>query len=628
MQISRAFRLFLVFAIAILFGSTAKAQLLDTSDVHFFKPVEVSMLQADDITLLALDTTQLDTQLNLFYNYYPAYGNSFPMVDQGLEATPILTLSGNTNRDVSMNLGVQHMAPYFFDNNIHIYQTPRPFTRLEYAQGPEEFLNVAVTHAQQISKRLTFGLDYRRIKNHNLYYSNIDNLSTVRMGNLFNSKFYTSYYTPNRKYEIVASYVWNKSRNAEPGGVADDSTYNSLSGRLKEDNNPARYTSAFNTHAQNNFKITQYYRPGGKSTDSTLDASLDQFRNQFFLTTQLMSERVEFEDENPDSLNYGYFPSDFKDSFHLRTISNELGYTVKIAPVTLSTSIIHAYNKAYINGVESTFNNVYAKAKASVIIKGFSIKSIGKLGLLGYNLGDYQLDGEAAFLVKGFAIRANIRSQLVEPNVLEQRMYSPAVTWNNAFKKISVNRLGGNAAIKLGNHKFDGNVSLETLGNLVYYTNEREVAQENGLVTLLQAIANYGFASKHFGGNASVIIQNSSNQQVLPRPATSTTGNVYGQFRLFQKNLGVQVGVRTFWFSSFNSPTYTPYTRQWHNSNDLFEMTAPINPYVMAKVKSFFFGLEMFHVQQGLFSDDYYIAPNYPMMPRSLRLNFRWDLSN
>lgn len=624
----RAFRLLLLFVIATGAGNVAKAQLLDTSDVHFFKPVEVTILHAKDIALLAFDTTEIDTQLNLFYNYYPAYDRSFPMVDQGLEATPILPLGNLTNREVNLNLGVQHMAPYFFDNNIHIYQTPRPFTRLEYSQGPEEFINVAVTHAQQISKRLAFGLDYRRIKNQNLYYSNLDNLSTVRMGNLFNSKFYTSYYTPNRKYEIVASYVWNKSRNAEPGGVANDTLFNELAGGLKEDNNPAKYTSAFNTHAQNNFKVSQYFRPGGKSTDSTLDASLNQFRNQFFLTTQLLSERVEYEDENPDSLNYGYYPEDIKDSFHLRTISNELGYTVKLDPITLSTSLIHAYNKVYLNGTTNVLNNIYAKAKANVTVKGFSIRGKAKLGILGYNAGDYLLDGEAGFLLKGFALRANIRSQLVEPNVLEQRMYSPAVVWNNAFKKISINRLGGDAFLKLGKHKINAGASLETLGNLVYFTNERDVAQDNGLLTLFQLYADYGFESNHFGSNASVLLQNSSNQQVLPRPATAAKGNIYAKFRLFKKNLGVQLGVRTFWFSSFNSPTYTPYTRQWHNSNELFDMTPPINPYVMAKVKSFFFGLEMFHAQQGLFNNDYYSAPNYPLMPRSLRLNFRWDLSN
>ncbi len=606
----------------------ARGQLLDTSQIHIFKPTDVSLISVNEISLLKLDTTKIDTQLNIFYNYYPAYHRHFPMVDQGLEATPILLLDGSLPREVNLNLGTQHMAPYFYDNEIHIYQTKRPFTRLEYSQGPLELINVAVKHAQQISTRLAFGLDYRRIKNQNLYYSNLRNLSTVRMGNLFNTKFYTSYYSQNRKYEIVASYVWNKSKNAEPGGVANDSAYNILSGRQKENNIPARYTSAFNTHAQNNFKVTQYYRPGGKSTDSTLDMSIRQFRNQFFLTTELRSERVEFEDGDPNPLNYGFTLDRFKDSIHLRTFSNELGYTVRLNPLTLSTSFIHSYNKVYQNSQIDRVNNIYLQAKAKIQIKGFSIKGKSRLGLFGYNAGDYHLDGEAAFLVQKFSVKAYVLSQLLAPDFLEQQMYSTAVVWNNSFRKININKLGGEAQISSNGHSLKGGVSLETLGNLVYYTNVREVAQESSLVSLLKVQAKYGFSNDYFGGNTSVILQNSSNDQALPRPATIASGNIYGQFRLFKKNLEIQVGVRTFWFSSFKSPVYTPYTRQWHTSDQLFEMTAPVNPYVLAKVRSFFFGLEMFHVQQGLFTDNYYSAPHFPLMPRSLRINFRWDLSN
>ena len=624
----RTTRTILALAVLLVSQSIAKAQLLDTSDTHLFKPIDLRLLQTENITLLELDTSEIDTQLNLFYNYYPAYDRSFPMLDQGQEATPILPLNSSLVREVNFNLGTNHMTPYFYDNTVYIYQTPRPFTRLAYSQGPLEFINVGVTHAQQISKRLSFGLDYRRIKNQNQYYSNLQNLSTVRIGNLFNSKFYTSYYTADRKYELVASYLWNKSKNAESGGISNDTLYNALSGRQKENNIPARYTNAFNTHAQNNFKLTQYFRPGGKSSDSTFDMSLDQFQNQFFISTQFLSERVEFEDSNPDSLNYGYSLQNFHDSIHLRKFSNELGYTVQLNPVTLSTSVIHSYNKVYLNGMVDVLNNIYLQAKAKVQIRGFSINGRGKFGALGYNLGDYSIDGEAAFQIKSFALKVLALSQMVEPNFLEQQMYSPAVEWNNSFQKISVNRLGGEAHIKIGNHQLNAKANLETIGNLVYFTNERDVAQANTLTTLLQIRADYVFASKYFVGNTTVTLQRSSDQQVLPRPTTATTGNIYARFRLFKKNLGVQVGARTFWYSSFKSPRYTPYTRQWHNTDQRFEMTAPINPYIMAKVKSFLFGFEMFHVQQGWVNNDYYSAPHFPLMPRSVRLNFRWDLSN
>jgi hypothetical protein len=622
-----AIRLYLI--VVFVFAELgAQAQLLDTSDVHNYKPIDVYRLSVDGIQALELDTTEVDTQLNLFYNYYPVYNTSFPNIDLGLEATPSLSLGGSKQREVAMQLGANHMENYFLDNSIHIYQTTRPFTRLEYAQGPLEFINVGVTHAQQISKRLAFGLDYRRIKNQNLYYSNLENLSRVRMGNLFNSKFYTSYYTPTRKYEMIASYVWNKSRNAEPGGLANDTTYELLSGRQKENNNPARYTSAFNTHAQNNFKLSQFYRPGGKSTDSTIDMSLGQFRNQFFLTTEFRSERLTYEDNNPDSANYGFWLDEFKDSFQLRTLSNEVGYTVKLKPISLTTSLQHAYCTVYNNGIAESYNNVYARANIKLQVKSFGVTGNAKLGLLGYNLGDYHLDGNASFLFKGFNMNAGIISQLVEPNYLDQNLNSNVISWTTNFKKTSVNKIVANAAFENGGHRIKARANIETIGNLVYFDNTDRIQQESGLISLLQLEAGHGYKTKYFGSNVSVLLQNSSNNQALPRPATSLSANAYVAFRLFNKNLGVQVGARSYWFSDFNSPMYTPYTRQWHNTNENFTMTAPINPYVTAKAKSFFFGFEMFHVQEGLMGDAYYSSPDYALMPRSVRLNFRWDLSN
>ena len=114
----------------------------------------------------------------------------------------------------------------------------------------------------------------------------------------------------------------------------------------------------------------------------------------------------------------------------------------------------------------------------------------------------------------------------------------------------------------------------------------------------------------------------------MPRPAVSGTLDIFTNFRLFKKNLGVQVGAKSFWFSQFNSPSYNPYTRQWHLTNQTFDMYPPISVYANAKLKSVCFGVEFFHTQMQLMGANYYSSPGYPLMPRVLRLNIRWDLSN
>lgn len=604
------------------------SQLLDTSSVHDYKPTNIQLQQTKKYLFLDTSQTNLDTSLNLFYNYYPTYQNAFPFIDLGLEATPVLALFNSNNQQLKLRLGADHMNPYFYDEKIHIYQTDKPFTRLNYSQGANEMLSIVATHAQQISKRLSFGVDYRRIKNQNFYFSNLENFSRVRMGNLFNTKFYTSYYSPDRKYEMVASYLWNRSRHVESGGLSNDSFFNAQIGRNKINNNLINYTDGIGTLAQNQFRLTQYFRPGGLSTDTTLNASLNQFKEQFFISTALKNERLEFEDNNPDSLNYGVKLTPFKDSSYHRSVENEVGYMKIIGRHSVSSSLMHDYSSIYQNTVTKYFQNLYITAKGIVRLNEFKFEPQVKFGILGYNAGDYLIDGVASYRFKRLNFIGRFLSQKVEPTFMQQEFRSNAIQWENNFSKISVNQLQGSISTRQTNHNLKVDIKAENTNGLIYYHDENKIAQYDDNLTWLRAVISHHFLRNNFGSDLNLTIQQSSNQEVLPRPKAAISGNFYTKFKLFQKNLRVQLGVRSFWFSSFNSPRYNPYTRAWHNTNKQFESTPPIQVYTNAKVKSFCFGIEFFHVQQGFMGEDYYSSPGYPMMPRSLRLNIRWDFNN
>ena len=604
------------------------SQLLDTSSVHDYKPTNIQLQQTEKYLFLDTSQTNLDTSLNLFYNYYPTYQNAFPFIDLGLEATPVLALSKSNNEQLKLRLGADHMNPYFYDEKIHIYQTDKPFTRLNYSQGANEMLSIVATHAQQISKRLSFGIDYRRIKNQNFYFSNLKNFSRVRMGNLFNTKFYTSYYSPDRKYEMVASYLWNRSRHVESGGLSNDSFFNVQKGRNKINNNLINYTDGIGTLAQNQFRITQFIRPGGLSTDSTLNTSLNQFKEQFFISTALKNERLEFEDNNPDSLNYGVKLTPFKDSSYHRSVENEVGYMKIIGRHSVSSSLMHDYSSIYQNTVTKYFQNLYISAKGIVKLNEFQLEPHVKFGILGYNAGDYQIDGVASYRFKRLNFIGRFLSHKVEPTFMQHEFRSNAIQWENNFSKINVNQLQGSISTRYTNHNIKVDIIAENTNGLIYYHDENKIAQYDDNLTWLRTVISHHFLRDNFGSDLNLTIQQSSNQEVLPRPKAAISGNFYTKFKLFQKNLRVQLGFRSFWFSSFNTPRYNPYTRAWHNTNEQFKSTPPIQVYTNAKVKSFCFGIEFFHTQQGLMGEDYYSSPGYPMMPRNLRLNIRWDFNN
>lgn len=606
----------------------ALGQILDTAEIHRYKPIEVYSFSEEDIKFGELDSISIDTQLNLFHNYYPAYQNEFPFVDLGLEASPILLLSQGNESVLALDLGFTSTDPLFFDSEVQIHHTPRPFTRLVYSQGNNEMLHIDVKHVQQISERLTFGVDYRRIKNQNLYFSNIQNIASARINSLFNNKFYVGYYSPTRKYEVVASYLWNKSENVESGGLVSDSVFNSQEGRIKLNNNNVVLDDVSSQYAQNRFKVTQYFRPDGLSTDSTLDQSLTQFNSQFFHTISLDNHRVTYEDKGPDSASYGAIFTGFKDSIHHQSFENELGYSFVYKPFSIIVSLSQVFDKVYLNGNRSNYQSIYLNGKTGLKYKRFGIEGDARIGVVGFNLGDYHIKGQATTEIKKTKIGFGMLSQLVEPSFIQQKFNSTPISWTSKFTKISINQLFGNAILTKGNHEVIGNIKAQTAFGLVYFDADIFAKQYGDLVSLLMTRINYQYTGDFGGAEFSTILQNSSNQRVLPRPATSLTGNIYGKFSLFKRNLKVQIGARSYWFSSFRSPRYNPYTRQWHNSEDTFDSYPPISVYLNGKVKTFCFGMEFFHIQEGLMGHEYYSSPSYPMMPRSFRLHLRWDLNN
>ena len=116
------FKCFLLSSLILSAQSIAYAQLLDTSSAHNYNPTDVQVQHMEYMEFLEDYETNLDTSLNLFYDYYPTYKKAFPFIDLGLEATPVLSLSQSNRQQLKLRLGADQMSPYFYNDKIHLYQ--------------------------------------------------------------------------------------------------------------------------------------------------------------------------------------------------------------------------------------------------------------------------------------------------------------------------------------------------------------------------------------------------------------------------------------------------------------------------------------------------------------------------
>jgi hypothetical protein len=307
---------------------------------------------------------------------------------------------------------------------------------------------------------------------------------------------------------------------------------------------------------------------------------------------------------------------------------NEASIMLRLGPVKLIGGLEHRYDGIYQNGFVDRFHTLFALAELQGEISDLELNARGRLGLSGYNPGDYLLKANLGWRTDLLKLKAGIHSSLTEAAFLAQKIISFPRTWENDLKKISINSLEFSAAIESDLQYLSAEFIISNYLNLVYYTNNGWVQQEQQSVQHIQSSLIYKLKWKPLSFELKLINQELSNQNVLPRPQWSADGKLYSNLLIFKKKLNIQIGFEGYWFSDFKAPEYIPFIRQWGISDSMFSSYPPVQFFLNARVQSLNFGISVFHVQEQVMGTRFYSSPAYPMLPRLFRLNILWDLKN
>jgi hypothetical protein len=291
----------------------------------------------------------------------------------------------------------------------------------------------------------------------------------------------------------------------------------------------------------------------------------------------------------------------------------------------------YAIDRVYFNGAVNTYNNVDINGAANFQLAKVKLLGDVSIGVLGYTQGNYNLKARLIVpVIEQFEIEGSFQSQLTSPGYLDQNFNSQIRNWDTSFTNSLQNSLLGIARYKKDNFIASISASIDNVNNPIYYTSDSTAKQFNGNLSLLKTTLFQSYFGKWWGIRNEVTLQNSSNTLILPRPNFSSSSTVYTQFHLFKKALKLQVGGRLFYYSQFNAPSYVGYTRQWHNniSSEQLGNYPLVNAFLNAQIRTVHVGFNMYHVTESLFGEAFYSSDGYPMMPRSFRLNIRWDLLN
>ena len=572
-------------------------------------------------------------------------------------------------------------SPFFFDRSLSIwlpslqaqkfYNVYTPMTLLAYNFGGNRDNHTDRLTAQfagNVNRRIGVAafIDYLYSKG---CYQNQSTKDFLYGGNV--------YYTGHR-YEMQVLFNAFNFLNKENGGITDDLYITDpgvLQGgddRVEPRSIPVNLSNAYTRISGSRFFTTQAYKVGFWKEEVVNDTltrdvyvpvtkfvySLDyQTRRHKFLNLNTSDESKFFEDT--------YLTlTGTRDNTYYWHLANTLGIELiegfqKWATFGLSayaTYQIRRYSQTTANddyqGVDPGGDlltpippniDIAPKTTQSLLWVGGRIEKTqgtllrysadAKFGLVGEAAGEIDIKGnlETNFKLFGDTVKFQAHASFsnLAPSWLLKEYISNHFIWQNNFGKIRKVAAGGLLLIPWTNTTVSAD--FESIQNYVYFNSQSLPTQYGGGIGVFALRLHQEL---HFGiwnWNNTITYQASTNQDILPLPALAIYSNMYLHFKAF-KVLTLQIGIDCDYFTRYRGMMYQPATASFHvqeKDNAISVGNYPlINAYITAKLYKVRFFILWSHVNQGLFSKNYFSMPHYPIDPRRLQFGLSVDFAN
>lgn len=252
-----------------------------------------------------------------------------------------------------------------------------------------------------------------------------------------------------------------------------------------------------------------------------------------------------------------------------------------------------------------------------------------EFGVIGAAAGDIRLNGNIytnvplpfdTLRISAFGRFTNEATPYLMRNYLSNHFI-----WKNDFGK--ERRVGFGGAIDIPRTGTNFTAGVENVQNHVYFNSDFLPAQHGGSVQVLSLQLNQNLRFGPFNWDNAVTYQTSSNAAVIPLPSLAIYSNLYFKFRI--ATLKVQLGVDCDYYTKYYAPKYQPATASFANqTEEKFGNYPFMNVYANFKLSKVRFYVMMSHVNQGLFTKNYFSMADYPLNPRRFQLGLSVDFAN
>ena len=565
---------------------------------------------------------------------------------------------------------------YLKPDQFRFTDTKSPYTNLSYYSAGDKLTgddHFKAYFAVNANKRFGFGFLADYLYGRGQYNSQ----STA----YFNASLY-SYYRGERyqAYFLASRY---HMKQAENGGITDD-RYITDPLEMAEgertyspENIPTVMDRAWNRNENWNFYLTHRYNVGfyrdvePDTTQSAMDTTMVDETvfvpvTSFIHTAEVSSNEHSFIAYNEPTNYYlhDYMPYDSLDKTTYLSVKNTLAIAThegfsKWAQAGLTAFITHEYRRFSLPdtliGSRREYRHKYDENVVSVggrlqrtQGKTLHYDVTGETVIAGEDLGQFSIEGRGDLNFRLFkdTVRLDVHAYMknLNPAFYFRHYHSHHYWWDNDnLDKIFRTRIEGGLTIdrtrtrlragveNVKNYTYFANTSqplLNNKGEVKSYLNAINVAQCTDNIQVFTARLNQDFKLGILHLDNEVTYQKSSNNIVLPLPDLSLYHNLYIQFKI-AKVLSMQLGADMRFFTKYTAPDYAPALGQFvqQNQADKVEIGGYpfVNVYLNAHLKRTRFYVMMYHVNQGTGDSNYFLAPHYPINPRTFQLGLSWN---
>ncbi len=595
----------------------------------------------------ALNLHSLDTAITGYQNYDPLLKQSPFHATQGnigqasrnLILYPFLTNAG-------FDYGIHSFDPYLFQNDsVKYYKVLKTFTELRYEQGPQKEIFFDAVFSRNLYRSLNLGFDFRVMNAPGAYLR--------QRSNHINFVGTLQYFTKNKRYGVIANFIFNRLAISENGGIQYDSIFE----QNLETNRQIfaiKLDQAENRVRENGFFMKHYLdlsRHPKNSKDSAFQSQKHFELGKLVYTFQYDRQVLNYIDN--DAKSTGFYQNFFRDSIMsydsttITRIVNELSWSNPSYKPNKKFRLlqIEAHIKQQYVEVTNISRQEYAEIKDSIVRRFFiqyipsaaiSFHPYSSLFLSAhgdYVLGDYN-GGDMSLRVNlsqtlgnpegknGGTISLKGDYALQKPGWFYEQYSGNNFRWDTTLEKQSLISACFEYALR---NIFTAGVNISRIDHYVYLDSTIRPSQYN---------KEFGYIYSYLNGNLDIgrirfagqfAYQTIQGTSVLRLPAFLGNLTVYYTQPLFHRGAILQPGLNFNYNTSYYADNYMPALRSYYlQHNKEVGNYIYMNVFINIKIQRARFFVEYSHFNAAFMGRTYYTVPSYPMQDAAFRFGISW----